>query len=71
MIALLDDLEARQMVSRADGSWQLLASVAEIRACLPDSVRQLIDIQLDRCTVLEQHVLEAAASPAPGSQLAW
>jgi DNA-binding winged helix-turn-helix (wHTH) protein/tetratricopeptide (TPR) repeat protein len=62
MVALLDDLESRQMIRAVDGSWQLSATEADIRSHRPDSVRQLIDIQIDRLAPEDQRVLEAAGA---------
>jgi len=62
MIALLDDIEARQMVRSIDSVWQLFASVDDIRAHRPDSVRQLIDIQIDRLDPAQQRMLEVASA---------
>ncbi|HSS02268.1 MAG TPA: AAA family ATPase, partial [Kofleriaceae bacterium] len=58
--ALLDDLEARGMLARQGGAWGLAVSIDELAAHRPDSVRQLIDIQLDRLVHDEQRVLEVA-----------
>src|SRR4029077_1722831 len=62
MVALLDDLETRQMVLKVEAGWEVRATVAEILARRPDSVRQLIDIQIDRLGVSEQRILEAAGA---------
>jgi DNA-binding winged helix-turn-helix (wHTH) protein/tetratricopeptide (TPR) repeat protein len=62
MVALLEDLESRQMVRLVEGKWQLLASLDDMRAWRPDSVRQLIDVQIDRLEALDQRILEAAAA---------
>ena len=62
MIAFADDLESRQMVRRVDGKWELFATVEEIGARRPDTVRQLIDIQIDRLDASQQRVLEAASA---------
>ena len=61
MIALADDLEGRSMVRRVDGQWELFATIEEISARRPDTVRQLIDIQIDRLDTSQQRVLEAAS----------
>ena len=60
-VAVVDDLESRKMVASVDGVWQLSASVAEVAKRRPDTVRQLIDIQIDRLKSIEQRVLEAAS----------
>jgi DNA-binding winged helix-turn-helix (wHTH) protein/tetratricopeptide (TPR) repeat protein len=59
-IAVVDDLESRQMVRCIDGIWKLSASVAEVANRRPDTVRQLIDIQIDRLKSTQQRILEAA-----------
>src|SRR5260221_4971687 len=68
MVSLLDDLESRQMIRLVDGAWQLCATEGDIRAHQPDSVRQLIDIQIDRLTPGDQRILEAAS--AAGAEFA-
>ena len=60
-IAFIDDLESRRMIQAIDGTWRLAASVAEVADRRPDTVRQLIDIQMDRLRSDEQRVLEAAS----------
>ena len=62
MVALLDDLESRQMIRAVDDAWQLFATDSDIRSHQPDSVRQLIDIQIDRLTPSDQRILEAAGA---------
>src|SRR5258708_2500152 len=59
-IAVIDDLESRGMIRSGGVGWQLDASVAEVARRRPDTVRQLIDIQIDRLSPIEQRILEAA-----------
>ena len=61
MVSLLDDLVARGMLAERDGTWTLTVSIDEVEAHRPASVKQLIDIQLDRLPAAEQRVLEAAS----------
>jgi DNA-binding winged helix-turn-helix (wHTH) protein len=61
MVALLDELCGRGMLVQRDGRWTLTVSVAEVQAHRPASVKQLIDMQLDRFSSTEQRVLEAAS----------
>jgi len=68
MVALLDDLESRQMIRAVEGSWQLSATEEDIRSHQPDSIRQLIDIQIDRLRPEAQRILEAAS--AAGAEFA-
>jgi DNA-binding winged helix-turn-helix (wHTH) protein len=58
---VLDDLESLRMIRLVDGQWQLAASVSEVASRRPDTVRQLIDIQIDRLASKEQRILEAAS----------
>jgi DNA-binding winged helix-turn-helix (wHTH) protein len=66
VVSFLDDLAAREMLVVRDGSWQLVRPIADVAAHRPDSVRQMIDIQLDRLTLDEQRVLEAASTVGSG-----
>jgi len=50
------------MVRSIEGVWQLFATDDDIRAHRPDTVRQLIDIQIDRFDPNAQHVLEAGSA---------
>src|SRR5580700_8392572 len=59
--AVVDDLESRGMIRPSGDGWELTASVADVAKRRPDTVRQLIDIQIDRLKSDEQGVLEAAS----------
>jgi hypothetical protein len=61
MVSLLDELVGRGMLCEQPDGWALTVSIDEIQAHRPASVKQLIDIQLDRLTAAEQRVLEAAS----------
>jgi DNA-binding winged helix-turn-helix (wHTH) protein/tetratricopeptide (TPR) repeat protein len=60
-VAVVDDLESRGMIRRSESGWELAAKVADVASCRPDTVRQLIDIQIDRLNRNEQRILEAAS----------
>ncbi|HEX3774194.1 MAG TPA: AAA family ATPase [Polyangiaceae bacterium] len=60
-IAVIDDLESRRMIRSVGGGWQLEVSVADVASRRPDTVRQLIDIQIDRLSSIEQRILEVAS----------
>jgi predicted ATPase len=60
-VAVVDDLESRGMIRPVGARWQLEVSVAEVASRRPDTVRQLIDIQIDRLSSIEQRILEAAS----------
>jgi DNA-binding winged helix-turn-helix (wHTH) protein len=60
-LAVVDDLESRGMIRSVGVGWQLEVSVAEVASRRPDTVRQLLDIQIDRLSALEQRILEAGS----------
>jgi DNA-binding winged helix-turn-helix (wHTH) protein len=60
-VAVVDDLESRGMIRPSEGGWELAARVADVANRRPDTVRQLIDIQIDRLKSNEQRILEAAS----------
>jgi DNA-binding winged helix-turn-helix (wHTH) protein/tetratricopeptide (TPR) repeat protein len=61
VVTLFDDLCDRQMIREVGGSWQLAASVESVAARRPDSIRRLIDIQIDRLEATDQRILEVAS----------
>ncbi|MFZ5891028.1 MAG: ATP-binding protein [Myxococcota bacterium] len=61
LVSLLDELAGRGMLVERDGHWRLAVSIDEVQAHRPASIKQLIDMQLDRLPAEAQRVLEAAA----------
>lgn len=61
MVSLLDELVGRSMITQQEGRWALSVSIDEVQAHRPASVKQLIDMQIDRLTPTEQRTLEAAS----------
>jgi tetratricopeptide (TPR) repeat protein len=61
MVSLLDDLVNRGMIAQGVEGFELTVSLEDVQAHRPSSVKQLIDIQLDRLAPTEQRVLEAAS----------
>ncbi len=58
---LVDDLEAQGLLRERDGRWELATSVQDVAARRPDSIRRLIDTQIDRLAAAEQKIIEVAA----------
>jgi predicted ATPase len=48
-------------VAEVDGHWAVTAAPAEVDAGVPESLRQMIEQQLDRCRPEEQRLLEGAS----------
>ena len=65
LVSLVDELVDQQSIVEVDGAWAVRVSLDELAAYRPASVGQLIDIQLDRLTVDEQLLLEAAGLLGP------
>jgi len=61
MVAALEHLTERGFVSRENGRWQLRGPVEEIDLEVPESLRQMIEIQIDRLSENEHRALEAAS----------
>jgi DNA-binding winged helix-turn-helix (wHTH) protein len=61
MIATLDHLIGRGLVARERGDWQLRRSLDEIGLAVPESLREMIEIQIERLGPDEQRVLEVAS----------
>lgn len=61
LVSLIEDLARREMIANGPGGATLALGVEELAAYRPDSVRQLVDMQVDRLPREEQRALEAAA----------
>ena len=61
MVSFLDELVGRGMLAERDGRWTMTIPLEQAQAHRPASVKQLIDMQLDRLSLAEQRVLEAAS----------
>jgi predicted ATPase len=61
LTTLADDLEGQGLIRRHEGLWELSTSVEDVAARRPDSIRRLIDTQIDRLSAVEQRLIEVAA----------
>lgn len=61
MIAALDDLTLRGLLSRAAQGWVLHVPMAEVNVEVPETLRQMIEAQIRRLAPREQAALEAAS----------
>jgi DNA-binding response OmpR family regulator len=60
MIAALDRMTEHGSITREGGRWRLRVPLQEIDLGVPETLRQMIEAQIDHLTVEEQRVLEAA-----------
>src|SRR5215468_11248134 len=61
MVRVVDELVALRMLESEDDRWRLRRPVAEIRRALPESLRVLVEKQIDRLQPEAQRLLEAAS----------
>jgi DNA-binding winged helix-turn-helix (wHTH) protein len=61
VVTLIDDLEGRQMIRPLDGRWELASTIEDVASRRPESIRRLLDVQIDRLGVVEQRIVEAAS----------
>jgi predicted ATPase/DNA-binding winged helix-turn-helix (wHTH) protein len=61
MVAALDHMTKRAVISWENGSWQLQVSLAQIDLAVPDDLRRMIEAQIERLSSEEQRVLELAS----------
>jgi DNA-binding winged helix-turn-helix (wHTH) protein/tetratricopeptide (TPR) repeat protein len=61
MVAALDHMTKRALISRETGSWQLQVPLEQIDLEVPDDLRRMIEAQLERLSTDEQRVLELAS----------
>jgi hypothetical protein len=61
MVAALDHMTERGLVSRESGGWKLRAPLEEIALWVPQKLRRMIEAQIDKLTPEEQRKLEAAS----------
>src|SRR5882724_5878379 len=61
MVAALDHMTKRALISRENGSWLLHVPLAQIDLAVPDDLRLMIEAQIERLSFEEQRVLELAS----------
>jgi DNA-binding winged helix-turn-helix (wHTH) protein len=66
MVAALDHMTAQGFIFRDRGNWKLKLPLEEIDLEVPESLRQMIEVQIERLTTEEQRVLEVASITAAG-----
>ena len=66
MVAALEHMTQRGLISRENGKCKLNLPLEEIALEVPESLRQMIEIQIDRLSSEEQRVLEVASLVSVG-----
>jgi DNA-binding winged helix-turn-helix (wHTH) protein len=60
LTTLVDDLEGQGLICKREGHWELSINVEDVAARRPDSIRRLIDTQIDRLRPVDQRIIEVA-----------
>jgi DNA-binding winged helix-turn-helix (wHTH) protein/tetratricopeptide (TPR) repeat protein len=66
MVAALEHLEERGLISREKGGWQPTIALEEIDLGVPESLSRMIETQIDRLSGEEQRALEVASLAGVG-----
>src|SRR5882724_1739571 len=61
MVAALDHLIGRGFIARGKATWQLRRPLNEIQLAVPETLREMIEVQIERLSPEEQQVLEVAS----------
>ena len=59
MVAALDHMRNRGLIAVENGTWQIKVPLEKIELEVPESLRQMIEMQIERLSAEEQRVLEA------------
>lgn len=61
MVNTIDHLVSEGLIESHEDGWRLTAPIDAVKVGVPDSIRQLIETQVDRLDAQDQRVLEAAS----------
>jgi predicted ATPase len=61
MVNTIDYLVSERLLEQRDGEWRVTAALAAIKLGVPDSIRHLIEKQIDRLDPADQRLLEVAS----------
>ena len=61
MVNTIDYLIHEQLIADHEDGWQLTAPIDAVKLGVPDSIRQLIETQVDRLEARDRRILEAAS----------
>src|SRR5262249_25895848 len=61
MVNVVDYLVAEGLIDERNGSWDLIVDIENVEVGVPDSIRHMIEKQIDHLNAEEQRTLEAAS----------
>lgn len=62
MINVANDLVARRVLVQHNGRWSVAGRLEDIAAAIPEDLRRLIELQVERLSAAERELLEAASA---------
>jgi len=62
MVNAVDYLVAEGLISESEESWQLVVKIENVEVKVPDSIKQMIEKQVDHLDANQQRMLEAASA---------
>jgi DNA-binding winged helix-turn-helix (wHTH) protein/predicted ATPase len=62
VVNVADDLVARGVLVQLNGKWALAGRIEEIAGMIPEDLRRLIELQLERLSAAEREILEIASA---------
>jgi DNA-binding winged helix-turn-helix (wHTH) protein len=65
MVTVLEHLRDRQLISSQGGDWTLRVPLRDIELRAPESLRQMVEVQIGRLSEEERRMLEAASVAGP------
>jgi predicted ATPase/DNA-binding winged helix-turn-helix (wHTH) protein len=65
MVAAVDHMRNRYLIALEQGTWKVKVPLETIRLEAPESLRQLIELQIERLSAEEQRILEIASLSGP------
>jgi DNA-binding winged helix-turn-helix (wHTH) protein/tetratricopeptide (TPR) repeat protein len=66
MVNTVDHLIAERLIQPHEDGWRMAAKIDTVRLGVPDSIRQLIEAQIERLDARDQRILEAASIAGAG-----
>jgi len=61
MVSILDDLRDRGVIAVENGTWQIRVPLKSIHLEAPESLREMIELQIEKLSADERRVLELAS----------
>ena len=69
MVHTIDHLIAERLIEADEEGWRITGPIGMVKLGVPDSIRQLIEAQIDRLDESDQRILEAASVAGQGFQV--